>query len=66
MYEEHTVRAFVRFLGKLDAIWHFDDDAHDCLGHMFDSHTCDLLNEFASEIYANGVDEIAFDEAIQC
>ena len=64
--DDYTIRAFVRFLAKCDLLWHFDDCAHDVFGDKLDSRTCELLNQFANDMYAYDNCETAFDEAIKC
>jgi len=62
---DHMAREFVCEMHERGLVYHWEDDANDCLSGVVDTWEGDLINEIVSELFNKGKGEMMFQLAIQ-
>lgn len=53
---EKSFTTWVEEMVEKDLLFHFEDDAHDCLGHILSAKQCNEVNEFLERAFNSDFD----------
>lgn len=62
-----TEKSFTQWTEEMtekDLLFHFEDDAHDCLDHLLSAKQCDEVNEFLKRAFESDFDPMKVEVSV--